>query len=1039
MKNHLCIMLILMSTQILIAQWRDIRLTQIGPEDGLTMRVNAIVQDSTGYLYFGGSQGLCRYDGAAFRFFRNDPGDTTTIFAGEIYQMINDRQDRIWISHRYSGVSRFDPMTMEFTRYPLPVTAYEMEHSAQGLLEDDQGNIWIGGWNCRLYRWDDTTDSLVVFFPDWMDQSSISGRYAIVRILQDNQDPDQFWLSVLDYSDPRRKIDAAGWGLISFNRKDRTFTSHPNAGILDHQRDDGTLVFDRMVNFILEYDPEEDVMESITFRTTDYPKKYLARDLIRKEEDTWLMTAYEIQKITPGGDVQNIYVKQPDDPDFLGFFAGKDNLTWMVTEQGVRAYDPKMNQIQFFSLEQFNAPERIYPGRLAYDPASETILLAHHARISRDRLYRIPLGAETENPADFLVMKSPVYGVACDEKGRIWLTEGDGLYQLVEDKLVPPASPELKQARFPWHWNMRTSQHGYLGMTSFDRFMWFHPDSAFLRESGVADFPGFENMQGSRKEFMGCTFGKEKVAYVFSSRVFEIDLVSSDITWLEYDDSFNPTGDEIYDVKEDRDGFLWIGSPRFLGKFEKAENKLNLVRSYGARDGLLESQVTELHIDNSNRVWCYSLSGISCIDPRTDEIRTFSMKEGLPQAFIDPRQVITLPDHRLATVNKNGLITYHPDSLWDSKSTRSVKVVINEIRADGKAVQLDEGPNYLSSFSLPQGVSVVDIQFQGLAFPKADQLVYSYRLRGLQDEWISIGTNRFVTLSGISPGNYTFEVKAGVPDASSPVKSLRIKVPTPVFQQTWFILLVIGLVAFLIYLIYQFRLGQIRKEEAEKTRINKQIAELELKALRSQMNPHFMFNSLNSIKNFILRAEKTEAAEYLSNFAHLIRLILQNSRERQISLQDELETLMLYIELEQLRFDDSFEFNCEIGEGVRMEQTFIPPMILQPYVENAIWHGLMHKKEKGVLSISFERCDETYICCIIEDDGVGREKAMELKDKSIRKYKSMGMGITSDRIELMNQMDAFGISVEVIDLTIEKDGHAGTRVVVKVPVGVEQS
>ena len=147
---------------------------------------------------------------------------------------------------------------------------------------------------------------------------------------------------------------------------------------------------------------------------------------------------------------------------------------------------------------------------------------------------------------------------------------------------------------------------------------------------------------------------------------------------------------------------------------------------------------------------------------------------------------------------------------------------------------------------------------------------------------------------------------------------------------------------------------------------------------------------------------------------------------------------MLYIELEQLRFDDSFEFNCEIGEGVRMEQTFIPPMILQPYVENAIWHGLMHKKDKGVLSITFDQCDETYICCTIEDDGVGRETAMELKDKSIRKYKSMGMGITSDRIELMNQMDAFGISVDVVDLTAERDGHYGTRVIVKVPVRNEQ-
>jgi two-component sensor histidine kinase len=351
---------------------------------------------------------------------------------------------------------------------------------------------------------------------------------------------------------------------------------------------------------------------------------------------------------------------------------------------------------------------------------------------------------------------------------------------------------------------------------------------------------------------------------------------------------------------------------------------------------------------------------------------------------------------------------------------------------DGVPVELNFQPNYLKSYTLPKGKHILDIRFQGLLFPNADQLKYSYQLVGLQTEWIDIGINRFVTFSGLAPGKYRFEVKAGSLNSNSKVKTLQIIVPTPIVQQGWFLLLCGMLITGLIYLIYQYRIRKIKNEAEEKMEMNKKIAELELKALRSQMNPHFMFNSLNSIKNFILRSEKKEAAEYLSNFAHLIRLILQNSREKKISLQDELETLMLYIELEQLRFDDEFEFHCQIGDGVQMEQTTIPPMILQPYVENAIWHGLMHKKGKGKLSLIFEKCNDK-ICIIIEDDGVGRDKALEMKEKSIRKYKSMGMGITQDRIHLMNQMNAFGISVDVHDLKIDSDGETGTRVTVKVP------
>lgn len=218
----------------------------------------------------------------------------------------------------------------------------------------------------------------------------------------------------------------------------------------------------------------------------------------------------------------------------------------------------------------------------------------------------------------------------------------------------------------------------------------------------------------------------------------------------------------------------------------------------------------------------------------------------------------------------------------------------------------------------------------------------------------------------------------------------------------------------------------------QKTNYQKQIAELEMQTLRVQMNPHFMFNSLNSIKNYILKNDRTKSAEYLSSFAHLIRLILQNSREENISLQQELDTLLLYVELEQIRFRHQFVFTCDLDPNIDTEHVFVPPMIIMPYVENAIWHGLLHKASDRNLSIKLYQEDKA-IFGIIEDNGIGRIQAQQLKSKSISGYKSMGMRITKDRIDLLNSLHSTNITIDVYDKYNDQNEALGTIVKIKFP------
>ena len=217
-------------------------------------------------------------------------------------------------------------------------------------------------------------------------------------------------------------------------------------------------------------------------------------------------------------------------------------------------------------------------------------------------------------------------------------------------------------------------------------------------------------------------------------------------------------------------------------------------------------------------------------------------------------------------------------------------------------------------------------------------------------------------------------------------------------------------------------------EDRLKAEYNQRLAEVELKALQGQMNPHFLFNSLNSIKHFILTNDKFAAADYLTNFAKLVRLILNNSKRKTISLQQELESLRLYLEMEQMRFPQKFEFEIKLAKGLNSDTIEIPPLILQPYVENAIWHGLMHKNGSGLIKIWVQESFKQLLF-LIEDNGIGREKAWEIKSKSATNRKSFGMQITHDRLTLTDQ----NAKVKIIDLKDDAGQAKGTRVELTVP------
>ncbi len=232
----------------------------------------------------------------------------------------------------------------------------------------------------------------------------------------------------------------------------------------------------------------------------------------------------------------------------------------------------------------------------------------------------------------------------------------------------------------------------------------------------------------------------------------------------------------------------------------------------------------------------------------------------------------------------------------------------------------------------------------------------------------------------------------------------------------------------------QNKVVEAQKIKQVETAFEHKIAETEMIALRAQMNPHFIFNCLNSIKLYTLENDSQTASEYLTKFSQLIRLVLENSRSEKVTLQKELETLKLYIELEAMRFKDKVQYKINVVPHIDQQYIEIPPLLLQPYVENAIWHGLMHKPEGGNITIDIAQPTEYLLHIEITDDGIGRQMAGQHKSKSATRQKSFGLKMTSERLDAINHIYQTKTEVKIVDLIDTEGNAAGTKVIIEIPL-----
>jgi hypothetical protein len=505
------------------------------------------------------------------------------------------------------------------------------------------------------------------------------------------------------------------------------------------------------------------------------------------------------------------------------------------------------------------------------------------------------------------------------------------------------------------------------------------------------------------------------------------------------------SNNNVNSIYEDKRGNLWLGTSFGLSKLDKenlasfsrmtaneggllAGNSKPLFKTYTYEDGFLGIEVSHgktifeakdgtIWIGSSNRLTAYH-PGEETPDTTAPNIQITGVtvfNENIPwQNLISP-------------VGGSGTENYRGK---DTSIVLGNGVRVHDFRFDG----VSKWYGLPENLSLTYNNNYLTFHFVGITMQSPKKVSYQYKLEGLDQNWSALTNRSEATYGNLPHGKYTFKVKAMNGDGYwSKEFNYTFTIRPPWWRTWWAYTLFAFLFAGFIYALFRYRLNKIRMKHEIVLQKHK-LVELELQALRAQMNPHFIFNSLNSINLFILENNKLQASEYLSKFSRLVRLILNNSQEAFIPLEKELEALQLYLELESLRFDQGFNYNITVDDAVDSTMLKVPPLVIQPYVENAIWHGLMHKKDKGHLEIELYQ-QEGILFCKITDDGVGRKKATQLKNKSESTPKSLGMRITADRIAILqdaNQDDDNNISVT--DLVLPDGSPGGTEVLLKIPV-----
>ena len=668
------------------------------------------------------------------------------------------------------------------------------------------------------------------------------------------------------------------------------------------------------------------------------------------------------------------------------------------------------------------------------------------------------------------IIDKRVISIAEDRYKKLWLCTTDNVYIYDHERnstkrIIIPSSAHLKS---------EILAPIYVECDQFDN-LWvalrhegiaiFFPDGTFRKFISAKDYPGFGNSINDTRVIRegndGYMYlGTEKGLFRMSHDGFALDTFADhpalaplraerivDIypipkgIWISsspggaawhysftdrklksFDHKNGLPTNRVYRITGDRQGNLYVGSNNGLSIISADDRIRNLTKGQGLISPRIESNETA----DDGSVWMTNNYNLLKYTPQDGRISKLGSRQGLTKVNFAIMGSVKLSSGNLVFGANKGFIIVDPKTVLFGKD--SLKIFVFYQDPQGREMECVPGKKLNFNYNEQN----IHFSFAVNDLIMADQMLFKYQLtKNDEGPWSNPSLNASADFN-LDPGSYSLNVQAYNGHTWFELESpIHFHIKAPWWRQRWFIILMGLLMAFVVWTFVHGRFQKIRRELL----VTRQIADLEAKALRAQMNPHFVFNSLNAIQECIVTGKVEEAYAYLSQFARLLRLVLEHSDMADVSLHDELEVLSLFVSLEKLRFRNDMQYTLKMEKDLDDEEIRIPPMLIQPHLENAIWHGLRNKYGEKQLSLSIAETIPGYLEVVVEDNGVGRVKAAALRQDRLgdHKHKSIGKQLSGNRLELLRKNYPRS-SMEIIDLYDGQGLASGTRVILVIPI-----
>lgn len=931
-------------------------------------------QDSRGYIWFGTAAGVSRFNGADFETFTTANG----LGGNEVHHIVEDAKGRVWFMPKNGRNSYYYRGRFHYAGNTPLLDALEAENQSIDGIRGPYADLYLPGKSGQILLLDSLEQVTQVQIPDPSDivfmEAAPRGGYYVAS---------QQGLYLLESG--RLNPVPAAWETLPDNAHAQTV---PGKGLLVTRNNELHYLTDTALT-PLPLPESQTPIEAIHF--VDY----------HPNSGLWLGTQAGVWQLA-GIKATNKGTHYLPEYSVSSMLIDHEGSNWFTTHNSGVVY--------FYSKEVLCFDERdgIVNGsirRFATGP-NGTLLLA----MENGQVQQYTPGTGFGEPVDVLsnvpyAKNEPINDVAWGVENLFVLSD----HWLVELRpgSAPVAVPIGGNAllRAPWDPDELLIGHANgISAVHADSIASATPEKLKTRTiAGVEALCAFQGnvMLGTRQGVFRMNRRWEAAAYL---------------------DTVPALSDRITDLESDAAGRLWLAT-HGRGVVLVEGNK---VTQLGPKHGLPSAICHHIFPTPNDRCWVATAAGLARISPaKRDQwkISRFTMLQGLPTNQIKD---VALSGPTVWLASDDGLARFTEGYL--RPGTVPPIVHIESIKANG--IPLD-----LGKILKVENEGGVKITFSGISFKSFGAVTFQYRIKKLDRDWITTTANE-VEYRTLPDGHHAFEVRAANADEvwSHEPAVLSFEVLPPYWKTWWFRSMLVFIFIMLLILSFRFSISTAIEDEQHKTERQQQISELQMQALRAQMNPHFIFNSLNSVQHFIATKDEKAALRYLSRFARLIRMVLENSRYAEISLSRELNALKHYMELELLRVDNSFKHTITIDPAIEAETLAVPPMLIQPYVENAIWHGLMLRGEGGLVTIDIELISNQ-LQIIIEDNGIGRERSAELNRKKRKFHESIGMHATKERLDLIGLVhDGPASAVVTEDLYHDSGEAAGTRVILHLPL-----